>query len=333
VGDSSTFGKGTIQTVIPLGELLHHHGLGSAKVTIQKFYRPSGASTQLRGVVPDIVLPSETDLPGISEAKLPGALPWDGYHFGKYCSEGSLAVAPWPSADKQSKQRVHPTELAVPASTAVASAKSATAMASAKSATAVPSTKSAAAMEPAEAAATETPDAPAMKATNPTPETTREATPPSEPSPAKPRVPESAIMTIIPTAISISVMAMPVAATITPPKIKRPVKSAAPAPPRIARSIIIVRISVGAIATVIWVSRRTVVIRVSSPVIIAGGGRLSSGRRARIGLLQRLIHLSSYHSLRSQFAAALDHRGDDIVGNPVLLEGDYFRGVRVVSKG
>jgi carboxyl-terminal processing protease len=77
VGDSSTFGKGTVQTIVPLREFLHQRGQGAVHVTIGKFYRPSGASTQLKGVVPDIILPSETDLPDIGESKLPNALPWD----------------------------------------------------------------------------------------------------------------------------------------------------------------------------------------------------------------------------------------------------------------
>lgn len=77
VGDSSTFGKGTVQTIVPLKAFLHRRGLGAVKVTMRKFYRPSGASTQLKGVMPDIVLPSETDLADIGEATLPNALPWD----------------------------------------------------------------------------------------------------------------------------------------------------------------------------------------------------------------------------------------------------------------
>ncbi|MGD0816116.1 MAG: carboxy terminal-processing peptidase [Verrucomicrobiota bacterium] len=76
VGDSSTFGKGTVQTVVPLKAFLHERGLGAVNLTIGKFYRPSGDSTQLKGVVPDIVLPSETDLPDIGESRLPNALPW-----------------------------------------------------------------------------------------------------------------------------------------------------------------------------------------------------------------------------------------------------------------
>ncbi len=77
VGDSSTFGKGTVQTIMPLARFFHHRDLGEVKVTIRKFYRPSGASTQIKGVTPDIVLPSQTDLPEIGESKLPNALPWD----------------------------------------------------------------------------------------------------------------------------------------------------------------------------------------------------------------------------------------------------------------
>ena len=77
VGDSSTFGKGTVQKLVPLKKLLDYSGCGAVKVTVAKFYRPSGASTQLKGVVPDLVLPSESDLPSVGEAQLPNALPWD----------------------------------------------------------------------------------------------------------------------------------------------------------------------------------------------------------------------------------------------------------------
>ena len=77
VGDSSTFGKGTVQILVPLTQIFHHQGLGAVMVTVGKYYRPSGASTQFKGIVPDIVLPSETDLAEIGEANLPNALPWD----------------------------------------------------------------------------------------------------------------------------------------------------------------------------------------------------------------------------------------------------------------
>ena len=83
VGDSSTFGKGTVQSVLPLARVMDEAGLshnydpGALKVTIQKFYRPSGASTQLRGVVSDLVLPSTSDFSEVSEAALKNPLPWD----------------------------------------------------------------------------------------------------------------------------------------------------------------------------------------------------------------------------------------------------------------
>lgn len=83
VGDTSTFGKGTVQTIIPLGRIMQGEGVvpssdpGALKVTISKFYRPSGKSTQLEGVKADIVLPSITDLPEIGESDLANPLPWD----------------------------------------------------------------------------------------------------------------------------------------------------------------------------------------------------------------------------------------------------------------
>ncbi len=83
VGDSSTFGKGTVQTIVGLASMMDRAGLahaydpGALKITISKFYRPSGASTQLRGVVSDIILPSTTDFADVSEAKLKDPLPWD----------------------------------------------------------------------------------------------------------------------------------------------------------------------------------------------------------------------------------------------------------------
>ena len=83
VGDSSTFGKGTVQTIVPLARVMDQIGLahtydpGALKVTISKFYRPSGASTQLRGVASDIVLPSTSDFSEVSESALKDPLPWD----------------------------------------------------------------------------------------------------------------------------------------------------------------------------------------------------------------------------------------------------------------
>jgi len=83
VGDTSTFGKGTVQTIVPLTRVMQQEGMapegdpGALKVTISKFYRPSGKSTQLKGVRSDIVLPSLTDALGVGEAELENPLPWD----------------------------------------------------------------------------------------------------------------------------------------------------------------------------------------------------------------------------------------------------------------
>jgi len=82
VGDKSTHGKGTVQTVTEINNfILPSFGkkpdAGAIKLTIQKFYLPNGHSTQNRGVVPDVILPSINDYLELGEEKLPHALPWD----------------------------------------------------------------------------------------------------------------------------------------------------------------------------------------------------------------------------------------------------------------
>jgi carboxyl-terminal processing protease len=82
IGDQSTHGKGSVQTIVEMksvNPLLA--GLpdktGAARLTIQKFYLPNGASTQQKGVVPDIILPSADKYLKIGESDLPNALVWD----------------------------------------------------------------------------------------------------------------------------------------------------------------------------------------------------------------------------------------------------------------
>ena len=74
VGDSSTFGKGTVQTILGLGRPIHWFGspkvAGALKLTVQKFYRVTGESTQLRGVTSDVRLPSVTDNAEYGESAL-----------------------------------------------------------------------------------------------------------------------------------------------------------------------------------------------------------------------------------------------------------------------
>lgn len=71
VGDSQTFGKGSVQTVIPLTP-----GLGALKVTTAMFFRPGGASTQMDGVRPHILIPSPWDRDDFGEREQPYALPF-----------------------------------------------------------------------------------------------------------------------------------------------------------------------------------------------------------------------------------------------------------------
>ncbi|MFA6289158.1 MAG: carboxy terminal-processing peptidase [Opitutaceae bacterium] len=82
IGDSSTHGKGSVQTIVEMKSFIPKQAsstdkTGATKVTVQKFYLPNGASTQLKGVVPDIVLPSIDDYLPIGESDLPHALAWD----------------------------------------------------------------------------------------------------------------------------------------------------------------------------------------------------------------------------------------------------------------
>ena len=78
VGDSSTFGKGTVQTMVDISNFIPmSKGAGALKLTIQKFYRISGGSTQLRGVISDVKLPSLWDQSDIGEASLKGPLGYD----------------------------------------------------------------------------------------------------------------------------------------------------------------------------------------------------------------------------------------------------------------
>jgi carboxyl-terminal processing protease len=109
VGDSSTFGKGTVQSMLPLAKVMERAKLpfqtdpGELKLTIRKFYRPDGASTQLKGVVSDIVLPSPTEALKVSEAEMSGPLPWDNVPPAHH--DELARVAPWITALREASAR------------------------------------------------------------------------------------------------------------------------------------------------------------------------------------------------------------------------------------
>src|SRR5947199_6738700 len=72
-----TFGKGTVQNLVPLDRWSQKPVSGQLTVTIGKFYRVTGESTQHRGVEPDVPLPSAIDMKEVGESALEAALPWD----------------------------------------------------------------------------------------------------------------------------------------------------------------------------------------------------------------------------------------------------------------
>jgi carboxyl-terminal processing protease len=80
IGSKQTFGKGTVQNVIPLSDIVRsneHGDLGALKLTTQKFYRINGGSTQLEGVKSDIVVPDKYSYIDLGEKDQSNPLKWD----------------------------------------------------------------------------------------------------------------------------------------------------------------------------------------------------------------------------------------------------------------
>jgi carboxyl-terminal processing protease len=82
VGDTTTHGKGTVQSLLDLNQIVANirnppNTYGALKITMQQFYRPSGESTQLRGVLADLVLPSLSDKMDVGESDLEYAVEFD----------------------------------------------------------------------------------------------------------------------------------------------------------------------------------------------------------------------------------------------------------------
>ncbi|MGC2062807.1 MAG: carboxy terminal-processing peptidase [Thermodesulfovibrionales bacterium] len=111
IGGEHTHGKGTVQTIIDLNDEMpfqnmdHLKPLGALKLTTQKFYRITGASTQYRGITPDIVLPDRFTGLKSGEQHLDYALPWDTINAAIY-TRWKNPVAHIPELRGKSVQRV-----------------------------------------------------------------------------------------------------------------------------------------------------------------------------------------------------------------------------------
>ncbi len=100
VGDKQTHGKGTVQTLMPLGDRK-----GSLKLTTAGFYRINGGSTQLKGVTPDIIIPSYLDVMDVGEDSLEHALPWDTIRPAMYRTQTGFSELV-PLLTEQSNERI-----------------------------------------------------------------------------------------------------------------------------------------------------------------------------------------------------------------------------------
>lgn len=90
-----TFGKGTVQNLYPLDRYAPGRDpkFGQLTLTIGKYYRVTGGSTQHRGVVPDIELPSAIDVNAVGESTRESALPWDRIESTDYLARQPLDTA------------------------------------------------------------------------------------------------------------------------------------------------------------------------------------------------------------------------------------------------
>ncbi len=111
IGSSSTYGKGTVQRNIPFGKPLDlftgRTEFGAVKLTLQKFYRINGGSTQLKGVTPDIVIPDDYEYLKFREKDNDNALPWDEIEKSNYTKwTGNYDIA---ALKSKSEQRIKST--------------------------------------------------------------------------------------------------------------------------------------------------------------------------------------------------------------------------------
>jgi carboxyl-terminal processing protease len=93
IGGNQTYGKGTVQNILPINKFYpkYEEDLGYLKMTIQKFYRINGGSTQIEGVYSDIAMPSRYSYMKFGERDLEGALIWDKIPQANYTQTNSYS--------------------------------------------------------------------------------------------------------------------------------------------------------------------------------------------------------------------------------------------------
>lgn len=110
VGAPTTYGKGTVQRIIDLDQMISDSysdvkPLGALRLTTQKFYRVNGGATQLKGVVPDIILPDIYGAIEIGERELTNVMPWDEIEPATY-QKWQLPIGNMEQLQKSSSERV-----------------------------------------------------------------------------------------------------------------------------------------------------------------------------------------------------------------------------------
>ena len=110
IGSKHTYGKGTVQNLVDLNELLKSQpfgDIGALKITLQKFYRINGGSTQKEGVQSDIILPDRYSYIDMGERDLDNAMPWDKIeraNYTPYNNDFSKAIAASKARIKENDQ-------------------------------------------------------------------------------------------------------------------------------------------------------------------------------------------------------------------------------------
>ncbi|TAH08296.1 MAG: tail-specific protease [Sphingobacteriia bacterium] len=110
IGSTSTYGKGTVQRPIPFGKPIDMYSgrteYGAVALTFQKFYRVNGGSTQLNGVVPDVIIPDSYEYLKLREKDNPNALPWDAIAKTNYQPWTSTVSTDLSAISKQMQQKI-----------------------------------------------------------------------------------------------------------------------------------------------------------------------------------------------------------------------------------